>query len=96
MIKEFQTLIGSIGDCKTDNCKYPFGYFDGKEGDYMKIFLDKNPTMVRYFYGYDSKYRSNSIRIILIGTNDQGLNILSTTTNDGSILQKSVPPPPVY
>lgn len=95
MIQEFKTYINRIGNCKTDNCKYPLGYFDGKEGDYMNIFLAKNPTMVRYFYGYDTHYGANHIRIILIGTNDQGTNILSMTTEDGSILQKSVPPPPI-
>lgn len=95
MIKEFQTLIASIGNCKTDNCLYPLGYFDGKNGNYMNTFLAKNPTMVRYFYGYDTNYGANRIRIILIGTNDQGFNIMSLTANDGSILQKSVPPPPI-
>jgi hypothetical protein len=96
MIAEFRTLIGHIGNCETDNCKYPLGYFDGQQGNYMNAFLSKNPTMVRYFYGYDKSYGGNSIRIILIGTNNQGSNILSLTASDGAILQKSVPPPPIY
>jgi hypothetical protein len=93
MIKQFQALIARVGDCETDNCKYPLGYFDGKQGGYMKAFLANHPAMVRYFYGYDQKYAGNSIRIILIGTNDQGSNILSLTGSDAFILQKSVPPP---
>lgn len=95
MIKEFQNLVARIGNCATDNCKYPLGYFDGKAGDYLNTFLAKNPAMVRYFFGYDTGYGGNSIRIILIGSNDQGANILSLTASEGAILQKSVPPPPI-
>jgi len=95
MIAEFQTLIGHLGNCETDNCQYPLGYFDGKQGNYLNAFLEKGPTMVRYFYGYDPSYSPNSIRIILIGTNERGSNILSISASEVSILLKSIPPPPI-
>jgi hypothetical protein len=92
-VEGFKKLIASKGDCATDNCKYPESYFDGIKGGYMEAFLSKNPVMVRYYFGYDPKDAPNSIRVILIGTNSSGMNIVSTKF-DGSILQKSVPPPP--
>jgi len=97
MITEFKALIKSTGNCETDNCKYPHGYFDGKDGGYMNAFLANKPVMVRYYFGYDKHYAANSIRIILIGTDKQGANIISTAKGNGdaSILQKSIPPPPV-
>jgi hypothetical protein len=97
MIAEFKALIKSTGNCETDNCKYPHGYFDGKDGNYMNAFLANNPVMVRYYFGYDKHYAANSIRIILIGTDKQGANIISTAKGNGdaSILQKSIPPPPI-
>jgi hypothetical protein len=93
-IEEFRLDVKNNGRCTTDNCKYPESYFDGTEGNYLNTFLNYNPVMIRYYFGYDKKYYKNSIRVILIGTDSTGMNIFSATFNDGSILQRSWPPPP--
>lgn len=43
-VKEFQALITNIGNCETDNCKYPHSYFDGTNRNYMSKFLSHNPV----------------------------------------------------
>jgi hypothetical protein len=95
-VKEFQALISKIGNCETDNCKYPHSYFDGTKGNYMSKFLSHNPVMVRYYLGYDKNYYKNNIRVILIGTDNSGKNIILSMRagEEGTILQKSWPPPP--
>ncbi|MBN7813106.1 hypothetical protein J0A68_19280 [Algoriphagus sp. H41] len=55
---------------------------------------------VRYYFGYDesdSHKESNRIRIVLVGVDDEGKNIITAeapTTNTPRILQNSWPPPP--
>jgi hypothetical protein len=52
---------------------------------------------VRYYLGYDKNYYKNNIRVILIGTDNSGKNIILSMRADdeGTILQKSIPPPPI-
>lgn len=55
---------------------------------------------IRYFYGYDDRdlnhYNSNRIRVILMGVDKDGKNILpvDTVKETYSLLQNSWPPPP--
>ncbi|MBX2914402.1 MAG: hypothetical protein KF856_03910 [Cyclobacteriaceae bacterium] len=94
-IQNFKDLVDSVGNCDLDNCKYPQGFFDSKSNDDMTAFLSHKPITVRYYFGYDTSYKPNAIRIILIGANEAGENIILATRDEGTILQKSFPPPPI-
>lgn len=83
--------------------KYQCSFFEngGITNDDMEKFLETpNLVAVRYYFGYDPSYshsRSNRIRIILIGVDSSGKNIIpegDITTITSQIVQNSWPPPP--
>jgi hypothetical protein len=82
---------------------YPCSFFENRVNYEVSQFVSANPDIVavRYYFGYDdsdkSYFTSNRIRIILIGVNANGENILPMIAQSQAsteMLQNSWPPPP--
>lgn len=79
--------------------KVPFGLFEDRYSSDMKDFLTNQPktlTEIRYYFGFDEN-KENKIRVILMGVDENGCNIVPDTPGDvipgeAIILQKSWPP----
>ncbi|MHA7130100.1 hypothetical protein [Algoriphagus namhaensis] len=81
--------------------RYPYGFFENEINLDIADFLAQDGLeKVRYYFGIDSDNqvytRTNAIRIILVGVNKEGKNIIKGTEKNPTpiILQKSWPPPP--
>ena len=82
--------------------EYPCSFFEnrGVLNNDMDDLLTEKVVAVRYYFGYDNdpKYKdSNRIRIIMIGVDENGKNILtgeSPAIATSEIVQNSWPPPP--
>ena len=83
--------------------KFACSFFEnrGELNKDMQEFLDTpNLEGVRYYFGYDTSYshaRSNRIRVIFVGVDASGKNIIpggDITAVSAQIVQNSWPPPP--
>lgn len=80
--------------------KYPYGFFENEINNDVRDFLAQDGLeKVRYYFGIDSENqaynKTNAIRIILVGVDKEGKNLIGTEKNRSPIiLQKSWPPPP--
>lgn len=95
-----------ISDYKPEKVKvrygnrYPYGFFENEINSDIRDFLAQDGLeKVRYYFGIDSENqaynKTNAIRIILVGVDKEGKNLIGTEKNRSPIiLQKSWPPPP--
>ncbi|HKL02083.1 MAG TPA: hypothetical protein VJ911_00355 [Cryomorphaceae bacterium] len=65
----------------------PFGFFNnspigGGQCDWEAFIGQTGLQAIRYYFGYDSSEAVNKIRIILVGVDTYGKNMLTNTTND--------------
>jgi hypothetical protein len=78
------------------NC-VSLGFFDNETSEDVNTFLASKPKWIRYYFGYDDSYGINKIRIILIGVDETGKNMIPKNEKEAFIdgpliLQKSWPP----
>ena len=82
--------------------KRPYGFFENKDiKDIEKLINYKGVVYIRYYFGYIEGMDVNEIRVILLGVNEKGQNLLppeekktveELTDDDAPILQTSWPP----
>ena len=76
----------------------PFGLFENKYSKEIEQFLEQPKLAnVRYYLGYDPIKKGNNIRVILVGVDKEGRNLVPSDENilmeNGNfIIQKSWPP----
>jgi hypothetical protein len=97
-IKSADSLFQTVRDGQGERYNnYMFGFFSVRHEAAFNEFLDTagENGYIRYYFGYDENDRPNRIRIILMAADARGVNAsLSRTSDDGSTMQRSWPPPP--
>ena len=92
----------SLGEDRFPLNRFPYGFFENtRNQEIVNFTASKEMEYVRYYFGYDDSTdelnRSNRIRVIVVGVNANGKNLvpeMDDPANPPTILQKSWPPPP--
>ncbi len=102
---EVMKFINQLPD-ESDGIPYnvfPCSFFENRGAvnrDIEEFLLHGSLVAVRYYFGYDTSYshkKSNRIRVIFVGVDSNGKNIIETgpiTTVTSRLVQNSWPPPP--
>ncbi|GAB3219619.1 hypothetical protein J0A67_04795 [Algoriphagus aestuariicola] len=99
-VNQFTNLM-PLDSAKKKYNVFPCSFFENRVNQDMDAFFaDPNVHGVRYYFGYDNSptyQESNRIRVIFVGVDEAGRNILSVDdpdTKTAQLLQNSWPPPP--
>ncbi|WP_026968053.1 hypothetical protein [Algoriphagus terrigena] len=99
-VNQFTNLL-PLDNAKKKYNVFPCSFFENRVNQDMDAFFaNRNVHGVRYYFGYDNSathQESNRIRVIFVGVDQAGRNILSADEPDtkrAQLLQNSWPPPP--
>lgn len=76
--------------------KEPLAFFSNEippgetSSDWDQFISQPNLAAIRYYFGYDPTETTNDIRIVMVGVNSQGENLLSGNSND-LIIERQIP-----
>jgi hypothetical protein len=77
--------------------KYGFAYFGNDEGHITTFLGQPGIEFIRLYLGFDPSLPINNIRIIMVPVGKEGNNLeFDDQRSEYQLLEKSVPPPPVY